>query len=279
MRGEKHPAGLGGCHYCPHRFAGEKGMADFVMESGAAGAAPALTSVPEGSGSELPPPELPLPASEGSTVPHTEASAEQQRQSARELMRQETEPVSDLPQQQQLGGGGGAGVARDREERRVCIAAVQRDGASERRTGSGVSPAAGGRTLQPLRALRRSTTGADFTTAATAREPRALPRRAGGIPRAGSAPRLRSSGRSGDGGGAAREFEAAAKVEAAAHKRANKLLGVEVRRKSMETEAEVLELKKLAGNLEAELKRLKVEMQKKDNELRRHAQPQTRLQP
>ena len=215
--------------------------------------APTLTSVHDGSG--------PQP-------PSAEALAEQQRLTARKLMQQETErlslePVSAQPPPLPWGAGGSRAGARELEERRVISAAIQR-GASERRVGGGATassrlPPAGpssGTSLQPLRAMRRSTAGGG---AATAREPR----RAGGLPRAGSAPRARPSG---GGGGASHEMEA----DAVALKRANKLLGAEMRRRSIETDAEVLGHKKLASNLEAELKRLRVEMTRKDGELRRH---------
>ena len=211
--------------------------------------APTLTSVHDGSG--------PQP-------PSAEALAEQQRLTARKLMQQETErlslePVSAQPPPLPWGAGGSRAGARELEERRVISAAIQR-GASERRVGGGAAassrlPPAGpssGNSLQPLRAMRRS-------GAATTREPR----RAGGLSRAGSAPRARPSG---GGGGASHEMEA----DAVALKRANKLLGAEMRRRSIETDAEVLGHKKLASNLEAELKRLRVEMTRKDGELRRH---------
>ena len=217
--------------------------------------APTLTSVHDGSG--------PQP-------PSAEALAEQQRLTARKLMQQETErlslePVSAQPPPLPWGAGGSRAGARELEERRVISAAIQR-GASERRVGGGATassrlPPAGpssGTSLQPLRAMRRSTAGGG---AATAREPR----RAGGLPRAGSAPRARPSG---GGGGASYEMEA--EVDSAALKRANKLLSAEMRRRSIETNAEALGLKKLASNLEAELKRLRVEMTRKDGELRRH---------
>ena len=216
-------------------------------------------------------------------MPPADALAEQQRLSARKLMQAETEmhlpePVSALqpppppsqppPPQLQSGYGGGASGgragAREQEERRVINAAMQR-GASERRAGSGAAtsrlpPAGPSSHLQPLRAMRRSTAGG---AAATARDPH----RVGGVPRAGSAPRARPGG---GGSGASHEMETEAKADAAALKRANKLLGAEMRRRSIETDAEALGLKKIAGNLEAELKRLRVELARKDAELRRH---------
>jgi len=48
------------------------------------------------------------------------------------------------------------------------------------------------------------------------------------------------------------------------------MLGAEMRRRSIEHEAEMLGHKKRASDLEAELKRLRVEMARKDGELRRH---------
>ena len=123
--------------------------------------APTLTSVHDGSG--------PQP-------PSAEALAEQQRLTARKLMQQETErlslePVSAQPPPLPWGAGGSRAGARELEERRVISAAIQR-GASERRVGGGATassrlPPAGpssGTSLQPLRAMRRSTAGGGGAT-------------------------------------------------------------------------------------------------------------------
>ena len=156
-------------------------------------------------------------------------------------------------EEQPIGGGigrSGWATTREQEERRVIIAAIQR-GAAERQAASGAAtsrlPPSGqhapgahftGTSLKPLQATKRS----------------ALPggKRAGSAPqRAGSAPRARpSGGGGGGGGGTAYEASADHMADMAALRRANKMLGAEMKRRAVEVEEKMLELKRAASDKE-----------------------------